>query len=88
MHRVALTEKAGPTKNESKIVKYPAIEMGNYSVIVIIVIILLAIIDIVCYSLTGDNRNWQLLCNNCESEKYLLYFSIMFPVQRFKHFLH
>jgi len=40
-----------------------ALGMGNYSIIAIIVIILLAIIDIVYFSLTGDNRNWQLLCD-------------------------
>jgi len=31
--------------------------MGNYSIIAIIVIILLGIIDIMNFSLTGDNRN-------------------------------
>jgi len=38
--------------------------MGNYSIITIIVIILLAIIDIVYFSLTGDNWNRQLSCDN------------------------
>jgi len=38
--------------------------MGNYSIIAIIVIILLAIIDIVYFSLTGDNQNRQLSCDN------------------------
>jgi len=37
-----------------------ALGMGNYSIITIIVIILLTIIDIVYFSLTGDNRNRQL----------------------------
>ena len=37
--------------------------MGNYSIIMIIVI-LMEIIDIVYFSLTSDNRNQQLLCNN------------------------
>jgi len=40
------------------------IGMGNYSIIAIIVIILLATIDIVYFSLTGNNRNRQLSCDN------------------------
>ena len=34
--------------------------MGNYSIIMISVIILLAIIDIMYFSLTSDNQNRQL----------------------------
>ena len=35
------------------------IGMGNYSIILIIVTILLAIIDIICFSKINDNQNRQ-----------------------------
>jgi len=47
------------------------LEMGNYSIIVITGIILLAIIDIVCFSLTSDYRNRQLSCNNWDNSMEL-----------------
>ena len=52
------------------------IGMGNYSIIVIIVIILLAMIDILYFSLTNDNQNWQLLCNNHGGQRNICKFSV------------
>jgi len=43
-----------------------SVGMGNFS---IMVIILLAIIDIVCFSVTGDNRSWQLSSNNRDNHR-------------------
>ena len=43
-----------------------SVGMGNFS---IMVIILLAIIDIVCFSVTGDNRSWQLSSNNHDNHR-------------------
>ena len=45
--------------------------MGNYSIIVIIMIILLPIIDIVYFSLTSENRNPQLSHNNRDREIFV-----------------
>jgi len=42
----------------------PIAYVDQQLIIVIIVIILSAIIDIVCFSVTGDNKNWQLSSNN------------------------
>jgi len=59
-----LTIMHASTHTHSKASNSYVIGMGNYSIIAIIVIILLAIIDIVYFSLTGDNRNQQLSCDN------------------------
>ena len=49
--------------------------MGNYLVILTIMIILLAIIDIVQFS--SDSQNWQVSCNSCDNQgsfkKYKLF---------------
>ena len=50
--------------------------IGNYSIIVIIVIVLLAVIDIVYFSLTSDNRNQQLLCSNRGNQRDICKFTM------------
>ena len=59
--------------------------MGNYSIIMIIMIILLATIDIVYFSLTSANRNWQLSRNNRDSQRNICKFQCNLTIQLTVH---
>ena len=68
-----------------RIISLLVLAMGNYSIIMIIMIILLAIIDIVYFSLTSANRNWQLSRNNHDSQRNICKFQCNLTIQLTVH---